>query len=91
MRQPLFTNGSDALADPEALGRRERGAVKEPMTKRLKLTIQPSWRIVESQSRTENAEMDEKTKAIVGLLKALQRRTNAEVEMEMEEGAFTMT
>lgn len=35
--------------------------------------------------------MDEKTKAIVGLLKALQRRTNAEVEMEMEEGAFTMT
>lgn len=58
------------------------------MMKRLKLTIQPNWRIVESQLRTGNAEMDEITKAIVGLLKALQRRTNTEVEME--EGAFTM-
>lgn len=66
----------------------ERDAVKSPMMKRLKLTIQPNWRIVESQLRTGNAEMDEITKAIVGLLKALQRRTNTEVEME--EGAFTM-
>ena len=46
---------------------------------------------MELQSRTEDAEIDEKTKAIVRLLEALQRRANAEVEIETEEGAFTMT
>ena len=33
--------------------------------------------------------MEEKTRAIVGLLKALKRRTNAEIEVE--EGVFTKT
>lgn len=66
------------------------GAVTSPMmTKRLKLTLQPNCYIVDSQLRTGHAEMDGMTQAIVGLLKALQRRTNAEVEIE--EGPFTMT
>lgn len=58
-------------------------------TKRLKFTIQPDWRTVESQLLMRNGEMEEKTRAIVGLLKALKRRTNAEIEVE--EGVFTKT
>ena len=62
---------------------------KSPMTKSLKFTFQPDWRTVEPQLLMRNGEMDNKTKAIVGLLKALTRRTDAEIEVE--EGVFTKT
>ena len=57
--------------------------------KRLKFTLQPDWRTVESQLLMRNGDMDKRTKAIIGLLKALERRTDAEIEVE--EGAFTKT
>lgn len=63
--------------------------IKSSKTKRLKFTIQPDWRTVESQLLMRNGEMDIKTKAIVGLLKALKRRTDAEIEVE--EGVYTKT
>ena len=62
---------------------------KSPVTKRLKVTMQPAWRTVECQLLMKHGEMDKKTKAIVGLLKALKRRTDAEIEVE--EGVFTKT
>ena len=67
----------------------EEQVSKSPMTKRLKFTFQPDWRTVESQLLMRNGEMDNKTKAIVGLLKALKRRTDAEIEVK--EGVFTKT
>ena len=59
------------------------------MTKHLKITLQPDWRTVESELLMRNGVMDGKTKAIVGLLKALKRRTDAEIEVE--EGVLTKT
>ena len=62
---------------------------KAPMIKQFKLTYQPSWPNFESQMLLGNGEMDNGTKAVVGLLKALKRRTDAEIEVE--EGALTKT
>ncbi|CAD6567836.1 MAG: hypothetical protein ASARMPREDX12_000815 [Alectoria sarmentosa] len=59
------------------------------MPRRLKFTIQPDWRTVETQWLMRNSEEDKKTKAIIGLLKALNRRTDAEIEVE--EGVVTKT
>lgn len=67
----------------------EEQATKPSMTKRLRFTIQPDWRTVESELLMRNGEMDNKTKVIVGLLKALKRRTDAEIEVE--EGGFKKT
>ena len=67
----------------------EEQVIKSPKTKRLKFTIQPDWRTVESQLLMRNGEKDKKTEAIVGLLKALKRRTDAEIEVE--EGVYTKT
>ncbi|CAF9914226.1 MAG: hypothetical protein ALECFALPRED_009501 [Alectoria fallacina] len=67
----------------------EEQATKPPMPRRLKFTIQPDWRTVETQWLMRNSEVDRKTKAIVGLLKALKRRTDAEIEVE--EGVVTKT
>lgn len=67
----------------------EEQATRSPVTKRLKLIIRPDWRTVESELLMRSGAMDEKTKVIVGLLKALQRRTGAEIEVE--EGALTKT
>ena len=67
----------------------EQQAWKSPMTKHLKITLQPDWRTVESELLMRNGVMDGKTKAIVGLLKALKRRTDAEIEVE--EGVLTKT
>ncbi|KAF6238431.1 hypothetical protein HO173_003398 [Letharia columbiana] len=60
-----------------------------PMIKHFRLTYQPSWRTFESQMLLGDGEMDKRTKAIVGLLKALKRRTDAEIVVE--EGALTKT
>lgn len=57
-----------------------------PMTKRLKFAILPDWRTAGSHLLMKNGEIDEKTRTIIGLLEALKRRTNAEVEVE--EGMF---
>ena len=62
---------------------------KAPMIKQFKLTYQPSWRTFESQMLLGDGEMDKRTKAIVGLLKALKRSTDAEIEVE--EGAVITT
>lgn len=62
---------------------------KSPTTKRLKITLQPDWRTVESELLMRNGEANGKTKVIVGLLKALKRRTD--IEIEIEEGVFTKT
>ena len=62
---------------------------KAPMIKQFRLTYHPSWPTFESQMLLENGEMDKRTRAVVGLLKALKRRTDAEIELE--EGAVTMT
>lgn len=67
----------------------EEQAPDSPTTKRLKFTIQPDWRTVESELLMRNGDMDKRTKAIVGLLKALKRRTGAEIEVA--EGVFTKT
>lgn len=67
----------------------EEQAIKPPMTKRFKITMRPTWRTVESQLLMRSGEMDMKTKAIIGLLKALKRRTG--MDIEVEEGAFTKT
>ena len=67
----------------------EEQVTKSPITKRLTFTIQPDWRTVEAELLIRNGEMDSKTRAVVGLLKALKRRTDAEIEIE--EGAFTKT
>lgn len=67
----------------------EEQAPQSPMTKRLKVTIQPDWRTVEAQLLMRSGEMDNRTKAIVGLLKALERRTGAEIEIG--EGSLTKT
>ena len=67
----------------------EEQATKSPARKHLKLIIQPDWRTVESELLMRNGAMDEKTKVIVGLLKALERRIGADIEVE--EGAFTKT
>ena len=55
---------------------------KSLKTMRFKFAMQTSGRTAESQPLMENGEEDQKTKTIVGLLKALQRRTNAEIEIE---------
>ena len=60
-----------------------------PKIKQFKLTYHPSWPTFESQMLLGNGEMDRRTRAIVGLLKALKRRTDAEIEVE--EGALTKT
>lgn len=62
---------------------------KSSKTKSIKFTLQPDWRTVQSQLVIRNGEMNGKTKAIVGLLKALKRRTD--IEVEVEEGVFTKT
>ena len=62
---------------------------KAPMIKIFRLTYQPSRRTFESQMLLGNGEMDKKTKAVAGLLKALKRRIDAEIEVE--EGALTKT
>ena len=62
---------------------------KAPMIKHFRLSYQPSWRTFESQMLLGNGEMDKRTKAVVGLFKALKRRTDAEIEIE--EGAVTKT
>ena len=67
----------------------EDQATKSPRTKRLKFTMYPDWRTVESQLLMTSGEKDRKTKAIVGLLKALKRMTD--VEVEIEEGVYTKT
>ncbi|KAF6224452.1 hypothetical protein HO133_011029 [Letharia lupina] len=67
----------------------EEQATKPSMTKRLRFTIQPDWRTVESELLMRNGKMDNKTKVIVGLLKALERKTDAEIEVE--EGGFKKT
>ena len=66
-----------------------RRSTKAPMIKQFKLTYQPCWLTYESQMLLGNGEMDRRTKAVVGLLKALKRRTDAEIEVE--EGAVTTT
>lgn len=67
----------------------EEQATKSPLTKRLRFTMQPDRRTVESQLLMRIGEMNKRAKAIVGLLKALRRRTDAEIEIE--EGVFTKT
>lgn len=62
---------------------------KAPMIKHFKLTYHPSRPTFESQMLLGNGEMDERTKAIAGLLKALERRIDAEIEVE--EGAVITT
>ena len=62
---------------------------KAPMIKHFKLTYHPSWPTFESQMLLGNGESDKKTKVVVGLLKALKRRTDAEIEVE--EGALAKT
>ena len=67
----------------------EEQAWKSRLTKRLKITLQPDWRTVQSELLMRKGEVNGKTKVIVGLLKALKRRTN--IEIEVEEGVFTKT
>lgn len=67
----------------------EEQAWNSPLTKRLKIILQPSWRTVQSEMLMRNGEVNGRTKVIVGLLKALKRRTD--IEIEVEEGAFTTT
>lgn len=67
----------------------EEQATKTPVPKRVRFTMQPDWRTVESQLLMRRGAMDERTRAIVGLLKAVKRRTGAEIEVE--EGVFTKT
>ena len=64
-------------------------ATKAPMIKQFRLIYQRSWRTFESQMLLGNGVLDKKTKVVVGLLKALKRRTNAEIEVEV--GALTKT
>ncbi|KAM0795327.1 hypothetical protein BDR22DRAFT_967053 [Usnea florida] len=64
-------------------------STKAPMVKQFKFTYHPSWPTFESQMLLGDGEMDKRTRAVVGLLKALKRRTDAEIEVE--EGAVTTT
>ena len=64
-------------------------STKVPMVKQFKLTYHPSWPTFESQMLLGDGDMDKRTRAVVGLLKALKRRTDAEIEVE--EGAVTTT
>ena len=62
---------------------------KSAKTMRFKFAIQTSRRPEESPLLIRNGEVDQKTKTMIGLLKALQRRTNAEIEIEeVEEGTI---
>lgn len=67
----------------------EEQAWKSAKTKSIKFILQPDWRTVQSQLGMRNGEMNGKTRPIVGLLKALKRRTD--IEIEVEEGVFTNT
>ena len=59
---------------------------KSPKTMRFKFAIQASWRTAESRLLCKDGEVDQKTKKVIGLLKALQWRINTEVEIEEIEG-----
>ena len=65
----------------------EEQVTKSPLPKRVRITIQPDWRTLEAQMLMRNGKTDEKTMAIIGLLKALQRRID--VDIEDGKGMFT--
>ncbi len=65
----------------------EEQVTKSPLPKRVRITIQPDWRTFEAQMLMRNGETDEKTIAIIGLLKVLQRRID--VDIEDGKGMFT--
>lgn len=52
----------------------------------FKFSIHADWHMAESQPLMRNGQVDQKTKTIVGLLKALGRRMNADIEEVKEWG-----
>ena len=55
---------------------------KSLKTMRFKFAMQTSGRRAQSRPLMEKGEEDQKSKTMTGLLKALKRRTNAEIEIE---------
>lgn len=58
-----------------------------PVKKQLKFTIRKDWLSYGAELKGGQNDIDEQTKPIVGLMKALQRRTGADIEVE--EGEFS--
>ncbi len=65
----------------------EEQVTKSPLPKRVRITIQPDLHTVEARMMMRNGEAHEKTIAMIGLLKALQRRIHADIDVK--EAMFT--
>ena len=64
---------------------------KSPKTMRFKFAIQRSRGTADSRLLMRNYKVDQKTRTLVGLLKALQRRTKARIKVEeVVEGTIMM-